>query len=264
MLGQQPRHGTNSNAMRSVLHAAMGGTVASLLLLGDGPARAQQTIRLADVAELSGSGASVGTLWRDAVHMAADELNAKGGILGQKIEITDYDTQTSPSVSRAMIQKALDDHPYAILGPIYSGSVRVDVPLTYRRRRSPSSPARPARSTAHMGSAYMARTPQPRSARELRAPASRALAQALRRPASAERVAVLCGERRRRQEQRAVALVAAPAKLGGSRGAPTCRARRRRPASPRCVAEGAARRPGHGLVSIGTEETTWPFAQRSA
>ena len=111
--------------MRSVLHAAMGVTVASLLLLGDGPVRAQQTIGLADVAELSGSGASVGTLWRDAVHMAADELNAKGGILGQKIEITDYDTQTSPSVSRAMIQKALDDHPYAILGPIYSGSVRL-------------------------------------------------------------------------------------------------------------------------------------------
>ncbi len=157
MLGQQPRHGTNSNAMRSVLHAAMGVTVASLLLLGDGPARAQQTIRLADVAELSGSGASVGTLWRDAVHMAADELNAKGGILGQKIEITDYDTQTSPSVSRAMIQKALDDHPYAILGPIYSGSVRVDVPLTEAAKVAEFTGAAAADIT-HMGSAYIFRT----------------------------------------------------------------------------------------------------------
>ena len=71
--------------------------------------------------ELSGSGASVGTLWRDAVRMAADELNAQGGILGHQIEITDYDTQTNPSTSRAMIQKALDAHPYAVLGPICSG-----------------------------------------------------------------------------------------------------------------------------------------------
>src|SRR5579883_2108356 len=82
--------------------ARIGAGVVLAGLLGLPSARAaDETIKLADVVELSGSGASVGTLWRDAAHMAADELNAAGGILGHRIEITDYDTQTNPSVSRA-------------------------------------------------------------------------------------------------------------------------------------------------------------------
>ncbi len=92
--------------------------------------RAADTIKLANVVELSGPGASVGVLWGNAVHMAADDINAKGGILGQKIEVTDYDTQTNPSVSRSAVQKALDDGPYAVVGPIYSGSVKVNMQLT--------------------------------------------------------------------------------------------------------------------------------------
>jgi branched-chain amino acid transport system substrate-binding protein len=89
--------------------------------------------------------------------MAADELNATGGILGHKIEITDYDTQTNPSVSRAMIQKALDEHPYAILGPIYSGSVKVDVPLTQEAKVAEFTGAA-ASDITKMGSAYIFRT----------------------------------------------------------------------------------------------------------
>jgi branched-chain amino acid transport system substrate-binding protein len=137
--------------------ARIGAGVVLAGLLGlPGARAADETIKLADVVELSGSGASVGTLWRDAAHMAADELNAAGGILGHRIEITDYDTQTNPSVSRAMIQKALDDHPYAILGPIYSGSVKVDVPLTQAARVVEFTGAA-ARDITHMGSAYIFR-----------------------------------------------------------------------------------------------------------
>ncbi len=104
--------------------------LAATALLATGAAHAEDTVPIACVIELSGSGATVGTLWRDAVHMAADDINAKGGLLGHKIVVTDYDTQTNPSVSRAVLQKALDGHPYAVLGPIYSGSVKVDEPLT--------------------------------------------------------------------------------------------------------------------------------------
>ena len=81
-------------------------------------------------AELSGSGATVGVLWRDAVLMAIEDVNAKGGIQGHMLHATPYDTQTNPSVSRAVIQQALDGHPFAVLGPVYSGSVIVDEALT--------------------------------------------------------------------------------------------------------------------------------------
>jgi len=86
-------------------------------------------VKFADVVELSGNGATVGTAWRNGVDMAVAEINAKGGILGQKIALQHYDTQTDPAVSRAQVQKALDDEPYVIIGPIFSSSVSVNMPL---------------------------------------------------------------------------------------------------------------------------------------
>ncbi|PSC05052.1 amino acid ABC transporter substrate-binding protein [Alsobacter soli] len=88
-----------------------------------------QTIKLIDVAELSGSGATVGTNFKNGADLAVAEINAKGGILGHKIEITHMDTQSNPGVARALVQKALDENPYALLGPGYSGSVKVTAPL---------------------------------------------------------------------------------------------------------------------------------------
>ena len=92
-------------------------------------AKAADPIKIADIVELSGDGATVGTNWKNAVDMAVGEINSKGGILGRKIELKTYDTQTNPGVSRAQMQKALDDEPYVVMGPIYSGSAKVDMAL---------------------------------------------------------------------------------------------------------------------------------------
>jgi branched-chain amino acid transport system substrate-binding protein len=62
--------------------------------------------------------------------LAIDEINAKGGILGRKIETPVLDTQSDAGTSRAQIQKVLDNSPYVILGPVFSGSVLVDMALT--------------------------------------------------------------------------------------------------------------------------------------
>jgi branched-chain amino acid transport system substrate-binding protein len=86
-------------------------------------------IKLADVAELSGGGATVGTNWKNGIDLAVEEINAKGGILGHKIEVTHADSQSNPGVARAQVQKALDSEPYVLLGPGYSGSVKVTAPL---------------------------------------------------------------------------------------------------------------------------------------
>ena len=89
----------------------------------------QEVVKFADPIELSGEGATVGVLWKNAVDLAVEEINGKGGILGRKIAVTHYDTQTNPGVSRAQMQKALDDKPYVVLGPIYSGSIKVNMAL---------------------------------------------------------------------------------------------------------------------------------------
>jgi branched-chain amino acid transport system substrate-binding protein len=106
--------------------------VASLIVasLWTVPVHAQSTVYIPDVVELSGPGAVSGTNWRDGAAIAIDEINKAGGILGRKIETEHLDTQSNPGVSRAQIQKVLDRNPYVVLGPIYSGSVKVNMALT--------------------------------------------------------------------------------------------------------------------------------------
>ncbi len=105
--------------------------LAGLVMVGfAGPALADGTVIIPDVIELSGAGAVSGTNWRDGAMMAVNEINAAGGILGKKIEMQHFDTQSNPGVSRAQVQKALDLEPYVILGPIFSGSVKVNMALS--------------------------------------------------------------------------------------------------------------------------------------
>ena len=90
-------------------------------------ARAADTVLIPCVCELSGAGAVSGTNYRDGAHIAVDEINAAGGILGKQIEMPDYDTQTDPQTSRALMQKAVDAGAYAIMGTVYSGSTIVNM-----------------------------------------------------------------------------------------------------------------------------------------
>jgi len=110
--------------MKNVLTAGL----ALLAAAFAAPAFAQD-IELVDVAELSGGGATVGTNFKNGVDLAVEEINAAGGILGHKIVVTHADTQSNPGVARAQVQKALDSNPYVLLGPGYSGSVKVTAPL---------------------------------------------------------------------------------------------------------------------------------------
>jgi branched-chain amino acid transport system substrate-binding protein len=109
------------------------GFFAGLILAGLGstsPVFAQSTVYIPAILELSGAGAVSGTNFRDGMLLAIEEINAKGGILGRKIETPVLDTQSDASVSRAQVQKVLDNSPYVILGPVFSGSVLVDMALT--------------------------------------------------------------------------------------------------------------------------------------
>ena len=118
---------------------------------------AQETVKFADVIELSGDGATVGVLWKNAVDLAVREINEKGGLLGKKIAVTHYDTQTNPGVSRAQVQKALDEKPYVILGPIYSGSIKVNMALA-QQAQIPQIMGGEAGDLTQLGNPYIFRT----------------------------------------------------------------------------------------------------------
>lgn len=97
------------------------------LLASSAIVHAQEAVKIGVVVELSGAGAPSGTNWRDGIRIAVDEINAGGGILGKKVETAEYDTQTDPQTSRALVQKAIDEGAYAIWGTIYSGSTIVNM-----------------------------------------------------------------------------------------------------------------------------------------
>src|SRR5436190_6200975 len=112
------KQGRKGGAMRKLI-------VAAAIVAFSTAALAQDTVKFADVVEISGGGAVVGSNWKNAIDLAVSEINAKGGLLGKKIEVTHYDTQTNPGVARAQVQKALDGDPYVLFGPVYSGSAIV-------------------------------------------------------------------------------------------------------------------------------------------
>ncbi len=104
------------------------GLALATLLLMSGAAGAAD-VKFAYVGEISGSIAVSGGNFRDGVILAVEEINAKGGILKQKIALSLFDTQTNPGVARAQMQKAIDGDPYVVLGPIFSGNVKVTMQM---------------------------------------------------------------------------------------------------------------------------------------
>jgi branched-chain amino acid transport system substrate-binding protein len=121
------------------------------------PALAQSTVYIPAILELSGAGAVPGTNFRDGMLLAIEEINAKGGILGRKIETPMLDTQSDASISRAQLQKALDNNPYVVIGPVFSGSVLVDMALT-QRAEIPEIVGGEAAAITQKGDPYVFRT----------------------------------------------------------------------------------------------------------
>src|SRR6201991_2092964 len=71
-------------------------------------ASAEDTLKIGYIDPLSGGGASVGEGGLKTFQYLADELNAKGGILGHKIEIVALDNKTNPQERLVQAQKAID------------------------------------------------------------------------------------------------------------------------------------------------------------
>src|SRR6185503_4370091 len=105
--------------------ALAGLTIASLWSVS---AQAQDIV-IPNIIELSG-GATVGAMWKNGSTMAVEEINAAGGILGKKVKLEFVDTASDPGKARAAMQRALDDKPIAVFGPIYSGSVSATLKMT--------------------------------------------------------------------------------------------------------------------------------------
>ena len=98
-------------------------------LAAPGTARAADPVTMVDNVELSGTGVTSGSMWKAGVDLAVKEINASGGLLGRPIAVRHQDNQSQAQIAKAVEIKAVDDEPYVLLGPIFSGNVNVSSPI---------------------------------------------------------------------------------------------------------------------------------------
>ena len=131
--------------------------VACAILAGSSAGFAQDTIKIANIVEMSGPGTTSGVMFKNGVEMAIKEINAAGGILGKKISSTSEDTQSNPGVAKGLAQKAVDNNVFAIFGPVYSGSIMVSMAES-KRGEIPNFTGGEAASITQQGNPYVFRT----------------------------------------------------------------------------------------------------------
>ena len=134
---------------------ALLGTAALALALSASVASAD--LKIGAIVELSGAGAAAGVNYRDGFKMAIEEINAADGILKEKVAVSEYDSQTDPQVSRALVQKAIDEGVYFIAGTVFSSSTVVNM-LVAKQAGIPQLTGSEAPSITNMGNPYIFRT----------------------------------------------------------------------------------------------------------
>jgi branched-chain amino acid transport system substrate-binding protein len=110
--------------------AALGLALAS----GAAASAAADPLQLAQVVELTGAASTVGDAWRNGVEMAAQEINAGGGLLGRLLQVTTYDAQSTAAGGHAAMTKALEIDPLAVLGPALSEAARGALAVPHSNR----------------------------------------------------------------------------------------------------------------------------------
>jgi ABC-type branched-subunit amino acid transport system substrate-binding protein len=83
---------------------------------------AQGTIKIGALLPLSGNSAEAGANMLDAAKLAADDLNAAGGVLGRQIEIVSGDDGCAPEMATAAAQNILASGIVGVAGGYCSGA----------------------------------------------------------------------------------------------------------------------------------------------
>jgi branched-chain amino acid transport system substrate-binding protein len=87
------------------------------------PAPAQTPIRIGASLSVTGTYAKPGTQQKEGYDVCVDELNAKGGLLGRKVEFVVHDDQSMPATAVKLYEKLItEDKVDAVMGP-YSSAV---------------------------------------------------------------------------------------------------------------------------------------------
>src|SRR6266481_4573414 len=105
-----------------------------LSVVGVMPRAQAQSTKIGVITSLTGSLAAFGEAHKNGDAIALDEINAKGGVLGKKIELDFYDYQSKPDQAVQGVSKLIDqDQVPVLLGSYSSESTKAIVPAVSQR-----------------------------------------------------------------------------------------------------------------------------------
>jgi len=107
---------------------------AGLLLTVAPPAAA---VKVGIVLPLTGAEAKFGEIEKRSFEMALEEINKKGGIKGEKLELIVEDDTGRPEVGRSVVEKLITKDKVVMLGGGYSSSVTYAVAGVCQQNRIP-------------------------------------------------------------------------------------------------------------------------------
>jgi branched-chain amino acid transport system substrate-binding protein len=100
---------------------------AGLVLVAGTPAAAQAPIKIGEINSFSGIGAPFTGPYRQAVEMAVEEVNAKGGVLGRKVEVIFRDDKGQPAEAQKHAQELVASEQVALISGTFLSNVGLAV-----------------------------------------------------------------------------------------------------------------------------------------
>src|SRR5207244_4992409 len=94
--------GMTTNALGALI-TAMG------VVAGGLAAEAQRPIRIGASLSLTGTYAKLGRNQHDGYKLCVKDLNARGGLLGRKVELVVYDDQSTPATAVRLYEKLITE-----------------------------------------------------------------------------------------------------------------------------------------------------------
>jgi len=120
------------------------------------PATAQGPIRIGASLSLTGTYAKLGKNQHEGYQLCEKDLNAKGGLLGRKIQFVVYDDQSMPATAVRLYEKLItEDKVDAIMGPYSSPVTEAAVNVTEKYKKVMVAPLAATTSIFKKGRKYI-------------------------------------------------------------------------------------------------------------
>src|SRR6059036_4267100 len=119
-------------------------------------AAAQDPIRIGASLSLTGTYAKLGKNQHEGYKLCERDLNAKGGVLGRKVEIVVYDDQSMPATAVRLYEKLItEDKVDGVMGPYSSPVTEAAANVTEKYKKVMVSPLAATTSIFRKGRKYI-------------------------------------------------------------------------------------------------------------